>query len=281
MPAGGIAPGRPHGGTGRRRPARSQVAARPEELVLGASDVNDAADPYKLRLQLTRTTPRSPARPRRGTTPSSTAARNQKPGRLVLIQDEPKAPDAPGSLAVFVSPVGKAGRPPLNGDADDADLAPGQGRDADLRLGGGPRARRTARGPAVTKVDPATKAQVRGQEIRFRARLSDPPVEVTKVFRIWEGEDGFELDLRFAGPESDAKLTYRLIGPHGIPIEGEWYTSTFRDVFFGQASRAHRGHHPDRLRRRTSMRVTRSGSPTFPLALPGSRISTSPPSSSR
>ena len=23
------------------------------------------------------------------------------------------------------------------------------------------------------------------------------------------------------------------LGPHGIPIEGEWYTGTFRDVFFG------------------------------------------------
>ena len=58
-------------------------------------------------------------------------------------------------------------------------------------------------------------------------------VEVTKVFRIWQGEEGFEVDLKFAGPTKDAQLTYRLIGPHGIPIEGEWYTTTYRDIFFG------------------------------------------------
>ena len=32
-------------------------------------------------------------------------------------------------------------------------------------------------------------------------------------------------------------LTYNLLGPHGIPIEGEWYTGTFRDVFFGTLNR--------------------------------------------
>jgi YidC/Oxa1 family membrane protein insertase len=29
-----------------------------------------------------------------------------------------------------------------------------------------------------------------------------------------------------------------LLGPHGIPIEGLWYTSTFRDVFFGQVGQS-------------------------------------------
>src|SRR5262249_26792250 len=34
----------------------------------------------------------------------------------------------------------------------------------------------------------------------------------------------------------DRSLVYKLIGPYNIPIEGEWYTSTFRDAFFGQVS---------------------------------------------
>ena len=73
----------------------------------------------------------------------------------------------------------------------------------------------------------------KGQEIAFRIQgRPTPPVEVTKTYRIWKGEDGFEVELKFASPLDDSKFTYKLYGPHGIPIEGEWYTSTFRDVFF-------------------------------------------------
>ena len=93
---------------------------------------------------------------------------------------------------------------------------------------------------------------------------------MTKVFRIWEGQDGFECDLRFAGPQQDAKLTYRLIGPHGIPIEGEWYTSTFRDVFFGQA----KGTSTEVITRTAYDAVKYAGDPTqritsLPLAFAG------------
>src|SRR5262249_50740057 len=33
------------------------------------------------------------------------------------------------------------------------------------------------------------------------------------------------------GPPEARRIQYELAGPHGIPIEGEWYTGTFRDVF--------------------------------------------------
>ena len=47
--------------------------------------------------------------------------------------------------------------------------------------------------------------------------------------------DGLELSLEFEGltPKTHA-LAYRFLGPHGLPIEGDWYTSVFRDVFISQ-----------------------------------------------
>ena len=57
---------------------------------------------------------------------------------------------------------------------------------------------------------------------------------MTKTYRLCKGADGFEVELKFESPDEDAQLVYKLLGPHGIPIEGEWYTGTFRDVFFGQ-----------------------------------------------
>ena len=59
-------------------------------------------------------------------------------------------------------------------------------------------------------------------------------VELTKTFTLFKGENGFDVSLEFRSPERDQALFYTLLGPHGIPIEGEWYTGTFRDAFFGQ-----------------------------------------------
>ncbi len=75
-----------------------------------------------------------------------------------------------------------------------------------------------------------------GQEIHFQLHLTDPELTITKVFRLLKGRDGLELDLDFESPSQTHTIAYRLMGPHGVPIEGEWYTSIFRDVFFGQIS---------------------------------------------
>ncbi len=216
--------------------------ARADELVIGAADVNDASSPYRLRLQLDQTDASVyQATSSRYDAEFDAAARNRKPGRLVLIQDNPKAPDAPGSLAIFVSPFVKGGRLGAEGEAEAGlDAAMPGGLKVEAPIVAWEVVRDKEELPAVravSKVDAASKATIQGQEIHFRAKLNKPSVEVTKVFRIWEGQDGFEVDLRFAGVNEDAKLTYRLIGPHGIPIEGEWYTSTYRDVFFGQVSK--------------------------------------------
>jgi YidC/Oxa1 family membrane protein insertase len=79
---------------------------------------------------------------------------------------------------------------------------------------------------------PQTKQEI-AQEIVFRAPVGDPAVIVTKTFRLRKGADGLELSLRFESPKAPRKLIWWLDGPRGLPIEGEWYTTMFREVFFG------------------------------------------------
>ncbi len=134
----------------------------------------------------------------------------------------------------------------------------------------------------VTRPIPAdakTEAEETGRSIVFRATAGTPgsQVVVTKTFRLMKGADGFELELRFESPDADRTLSYKILGPHGIPIEGEWYTSTFRDVFFGQISGTEikvvtRAAATISPRRRTSP----SGSCRSRWRSPGSRTSISP-----
>jgi len=88
--------------------------------------------------------------------------------------------------------------------------------------------RPTARGGG--EVGPAAAD---GQEVVFRTK-SQVGVVVTKTFRLWKNADGFEVDIKFESPDKERSVVYNLLGPHGIKIEGEWYTGTFRDVVFGQ-----------------------------------------------
>jgi YidC/Oxa1 family membrane protein insertase len=74
-----------------------------------------------------------------------------------------------------------------------------------------------------------------GQEVVLRA-TSDDGVVVTKTYRLWQGEDGFDFALKFESPDKERSFSYNLLAPYGIPIEGEWYTATFREAFFGTAA---------------------------------------------
>ncbi len=85
----------------------------------------------------------------------------------------------------------------------------------------------------ATVIDPATQKPVEGQAIVFRTKAPSGVV-VTKTFRLGKGIDGLETELKFESPDHPRKVVYTLVGPHGIPIEGEWYTGTFRDLVFGR-----------------------------------------------
>lgn len=93
-------------------------------------------------------------------------------------------------------------------------------------------------GKAARKVlDPVSKVEI-AQEVVFRARVGNPAVTVTKTFRLRKGANGLELTVGFESPKADRMLVYRLEGPRGLPIEGEWYTSMFREVLIGSVKGA-------------------------------------------
>jgi len=219
----------------------STIASKPmpklapvAELVLGSDD-DESPAAYHLRLQLDQegaiVAQATSARYDAEYDPAVPLAKGRKP-RLKLIDSDLRS-QAPGSLALTLISSAKANRP-IRGDAEDATIEPPK-VEAPLDRVVWEVVREKEDAPAVRAVnrtDPATGAPVEGQEIVFRTRAVDPSVEVTKTFRIWKGEDGFDLEIKLASTADDARFTYKLYGPHGIPIEGEWYTSTFRDVFF-------------------------------------------------
>jgi len=92
------------------------------------------------------------------------------------------------------------------------------------------------RDPEGRTIRPLKRDALEGQEVVFRTKAANGVV-VTKTFRLWQAADGLEAELHFESPDDkDRSFVYNLIGPHGIPIEGDWYTTTFRDVFFGTSN---------------------------------------------
>jgi YidC/Oxa1 family membrane protein insertase len=75
--------------------------------------------------------------------------------------------------------------------------------------------------------------RLEGESVVFRATVPTLGLNVEKTISLRKGVEGLELDLRFTSDRPQT-IAYRLLGPYGVPIEGEWYTSTFRDVFFGK-----------------------------------------------
>jgi YidC/Oxa1 family membrane protein insertase len=155
---------------------------------------------------------------------------------LQLIEPDPLAP-ASFSL-IWVAPEKKAApaQDDKQTDDDEADSATTLDSDRiplDFQVW---KVVRDAKGRVVHPlevVDDKTGVKREGQEIVLRLAVEKLGLEIQKTFRLWKGENGFELDLAIQSAQ-DQKIVYKLMGPHGIPIEGEWYTSTFRDVCFGQ-----------------------------------------------
>ncbi len=73
------------------------------------------------------------------------------------------------------------------------------------------------------------------QKISFRAEVQG--VVVTKTFSLTEGEYHIGLEVRLTrkpGATGDVKFRYQLPGAHGLPVEGKWYTGTFRNALIAR-----------------------------------------------
>jgi YidC/Oxa1 family membrane protein insertase len=236
---------------------RQQVAlAEPNELVIGSA-VDHTPRGYRLEVQLDQRgagvlavlSSRYEAefddqRPAPGQKPRP----RHRP--LKLLDDEFNR-RAPPSLAITLPVLGKPGETPAGAPGADAAA---QGKEQGSELDRAARAAginsrgeipldgavwevvRDEQGRAKRPIPAGarTEAEETGLAIVFRTTVGQPELVVTKTYRLMKAADSFEVELRFESPLEERALVYKLLGPHGIPIEGEWYTSTFRDVFVGQ-----------------------------------------------
>src|SRR5262245_11643300 len=75
--------------------------------------------------------------------------------------------------------------------------------------------------------------------VAYETDLAAPyHLRLRKTFSVKKGEYhiGFTVDIEPLPdrPAGKVKFRYQVAGPRGLPIEGEWYTTTFRSVYVGR-----------------------------------------------
>ncbi|MBM4068031.1 MAG: membrane protein insertase YidC [Planctomycetes bacterium] len=77
------------------------------------------------------------------------------------------------------------------------------------------------------------------QELRFSTSVPPPYAHlvITKVYRLSARDYHIGLDIEISDQGTGGKdapaFRYQLAGAHGVPIEGEWYATTYRNAFIG------------------------------------------------
>lgn len=212
------------------------IAAVPEsDLVLG-SVADKSADGYRLEVWLAQ----------KGAGIESVLSsryvadlgdRKRARSPLQLIRQDPVWPP---SLALTLTPAGKSDTPPPDARDHDEDEFRAVAKSAedflDSSLWEVVRDPKGAVKRAIVKDDPVAGKPIEGESVVFRTTSAEGVV-VTKTFKLWKNSDGVEVEITFESPDRPRTVVYNLLGPHGIRIEGEWYTSTFRELVFGQMSR--------------------------------------------
>jgi YidC/Oxa1 family membrane protein insertase len=74
--------------------------------------------------------------------------------------------------------------------------------------------------------------------VAFRTTVPEQNVEITKIYSLNPGDYhlGLEVKVKNLGSEKRA-FRYQLEGAHGLPVEGVWYTSTYRNALIGWADK--------------------------------------------
>jgi YidC/Oxa1 family membrane protein insertase len=76
------------------------------------------------------------------------------------------------------------------------------------------------------------------QEVVYTTDLPDQGVRVVKAFSLAPGEYhvGLSVKVERLPGAAPAKFRYQLAGASGLPIEGVWYTTTYRNALIGMVS---------------------------------------------
>jgi YidC/Oxa1 family membrane protein insertase len=77
-----------------------------------------------------------------------------------------------------------------------------------------------------------TKDGGSGDEVVFETEVDG--IKVVKTFRLAPGD--YHIDLNVSASSADGAehpFRYQIVGPRGLPIEGDWYVQVFRNAVFG------------------------------------------------
>jgi YidC/Oxa1 family membrane protein insertase len=82
----------------------------------------------------------------------------------------------------------------------------------------------------------SNKRNADGQEVVFETESPEQDLRIIKTYTLHPGDYhlGLKIELRRLGNRPEAiKYRYQLAGGHGLPIEGVWYTTIFRNALTG------------------------------------------------
>jgi YidC/Oxa1 family membrane protein insertase len=88
---------------------------------------------------------------------------------------------------------------------------------------------------AWTIVDRDVKEGATEQRVSFQTTIQG--VRITKIFSLRTGEYHVGLEVKLSRPvgeDGSRKFRYQLAGARGLPVEGRWYTSIFRNALIAQ-----------------------------------------------
>ncbi len=91
-------------------------------------------------------------------------------------------------------------------------------------------------GRATWKIDSKDIPADKKQTIVYSAEVPEFGVRLVKTFTLEPASYHLGLSIRvekLAGAEVGTKFRYQLAGARGLPIEGEWYATTYRTTFVG------------------------------------------------
>jgi len=78
----------------------------------------------------------------------------------------------------------------------------------------------------------------RRESVSFQAESQG--VLITKTYTLTEGEYHLGLEVKMrrkAGSDKIVKFRYQMTGAHGLPVEGQWYTSIFRNALIARVDK--------------------------------------------
>lgn len=221
-------------------PSLSEVSRLGTSLML--------ASPDELRFLVALSQPKPPR-------PSVPAAPHEKPVQIVLGNDESalkvvltsagasvqrvtlnKFQKADASGLPVVNPEGKP--LPLDLIPDDPD----QQRPPSFRLYHYADADKDEHpvnelGERVWKLTGQSAPETQPQWAAFTTELPDNGVRLVKTYSLMPGDYHIGLEVKVQPTRANIPpFRYQLEGPHGLPIEGIWYTGTFRNAILGWES---------------------------------------------